>query len=134
MYDYNEIEFVEPDQDQHIMIAHNKDYIVVLHFSDGIKDLILSEEGLSNLAIQNLFNIHKKTKKNKMEFKDLRGLDLDNGNARATLNIQKKVKALSDVTELFSNVNRDVAMNKKECAQTVIPKRSNKLGFDSLYD
>lgn len=121
MYDYNEVDFIEPDQEQHVMIAHSKDYVVVLHFSDGIKDL-LNGEGLSNTAIQNLFNLYKKSRKYKSDFKDLRGLDLDNnGNARATLNIQKKVKALSDVTDLFSNVNRDVQLNKRVSAQTLIP-------------
>jgi len=47
-FDYNGTEYIEPDQDQHIMVAHSKDNVVVLHFSEGIKDLILSGEGLSN--------------------------------------------------------------------------------------
>lgn len=73
------------------MTAHSKDYVVVMHLSNDIMDLIKSDK-LSDSTIQNLFNVYKKTNRvarttHKELRKSIKGIDLSNNNAMATLSI-----------------------------------------------
>lgn len=88
-----------PEQEQCSYIAHSKDYIVVIHFSERIGNLVLSET-VTNQSIQNLYNAFKMENRANMDLKDIKGLDVDK--ATATLNIQKKgsvMKGLGGFTD-----------------------------------
>ena len=46
--------FVKPNEKQKTLFARSRDYVVVLHLTDGIKNLYLNDQ-LTDLAIQSLF-------------------------------------------------------------------------------
>lgn len=58
-FDFNSVRFIEPHNDHESLIAKcmDNDYVVVLHLSQEVKDLIINDN-LDNRSVQELYLKH----------------------------------------------------------------------------
>lgn len=132
-YDFNSISFMEPNPEKPILYANSRDYVVILHLNDEIKNLIVQTR-LDDQNVQELFAKHNAEQRKKTKAKDLS--DALDGSVRGAIGDTKQTvvpqRAKKGISDLFGDGGGLQKDNKKASTTTIVPKKTSKFIFNDL--
>lgn len=121
MYPFSAVQFIEPNDEQPKLFAKSRDYVVIMHLTDSIKGLFLTNN-MNDEAIEQLF---KNFKANNYKFnKNPKMADLEDKPATGTLKLQKQNSLLKGLDGLAISMTKDPkngAGGLSASTKTIIP-------------